>query len=242
MSTEQLDVTEEQVLYFRALRGGLAGRGAATPEAAASSLLGGQAQLEAPALKALSQRTANRPTAEALKTALWQERTLIRTWGQRDTVHLYDAQDWPLIAAARSEWVYSGRRGGMADEDDLQRAREYIASLDTPFTRKDLYHVVSQTLHDKVAPVAEKANKTPTHFAAGRLIWQLSAKGDVCTVFKQGSEQAYAYREHWLPSLAWPSQTDPVEAAASLAKRYLSTYGPATIKDIAHFFSPRKRL
>lgn len=239
MTETPLEVTEEQVLYFRAMRGGLLKQGLSSPQAAAGALLGAQAQIENPALLGLSQRVTERPTAEALKTQLWEERSLIRTWGQRDTVHVYDIHDWADIIAARPLWAQTGRRGEPARQEELEEARAHLATLEDVFTRQDLYEVVPQRLAEELSPVAQTAGQDPIHFAAGRLIWHLAHAGLICTVYKQGSQQAYAYRPYWCPELEWPETRDPIEAAAHLTLRYLSTYGPASKKDVGHFFGAR---
>lgn len=233
------EVTEEQVLYFRAVRGGLAGGGLDDAVVAARAIVGGQAQQESPALLALSQRTSGMPDAATLKSMLWEERSLVRTWGQRDTVHVYAAEDWSDVVAARTLWAQSGRRGSSATEDDLAYAREHLEAFTGPFTRKDLYEAVSPAFVESLSDMAEKARQEPMHFAAGRLIWHLAYHGDICTVFKKGNQQAYAFRANWLPDLHWPDELEPEAAAARLTKRYLAVYGPARIQDIGHFFGAR---
>jgi len=76
-------------------------------------------------------------------------------------------------------------------------------------------------------------------FAAGRLFWMLANHGRACVGEKQGSEQSYVAREHWFPQLAWPEKFEPEQAAARLAERYLSTFGPATPADLGHFFGAK---
>ena len=89
----KVDVSEEQVLLFRARRGHLAGPGARTVSEAARSIIGAQSQQLEPSLLALSIRTAGRPTAAAIRSEIFgDKRTLVRTWGQRDTIHVYDAR------------------------------------------------------------------------------------------------------------------------------------------------------
>jgi hypothetical protein len=89
--SDAVEVSEDQVLHFRARRGHLAGPGAANATAAARAILGAQAQQIPPALLALSMRTRGRPSAEALRAQLFGSgRRLVRTWGQRDTLHVCD--------------------------------------------------------------------------------------------------------------------------------------------------------
>ena len=104
--TTPLKLTEEQALFFRARRGHLTDGGAETPAQCAQDLLGLQAQQLAPGLLALSQRLKGRPSARQLEHSMFgAERDLVRTWGQRDTIHIYDAQKtWAQFISARRQW------------------------------------------------------------------------------------------------------------------------------------------
>src|SRR5919199_3024209 len=41
-------------------------------------------------------------TPQDVRSALWQDRTLVKTWAMRGTLHLIAAGDFPLYVAARS--------------------------------------------------------------------------------------------------------------------------------------------
>lgn len=236
-----LDLTEDQVLYFRARRGHLAGPGADGPVEAARAILGAQSQQLEPGLLALSQRTAGRPTAEELKARLYEDKDLVRFWGQRDTIHIYDPRDWPTVIAAMDRWQHGGRRGVMPPDDLVEKARAHLHEAEAPQTRSDLFHLVPE---DFLAEALEKVNQYggggrdgALRLAAGRLLWSLALRGDACAADKIGAETAYAARSWWLPELPWPEPAPkPHEAATELARRYLGVNGPATAQDVAHFF------
>ena len=229
-------VSEEQALYFRARRTHLAGPGAPNARAAARSLIGAQAQVDTPALFALSQRTASRPTMEELRHQLLETHELVRTWGQRDTLHVYDPDDWPAVIAARPEWPQSGRRGAMPTERGLAAARAVFEKAAGPIFRRDLFDHISARYVNEVAQHPGVGNE-PVRMAASRLIWWLARDGEVCFAHKEGSEQAYVHRTVWYGHLPWPA--DPAEATLSLTRRYLASFGPATPADIAHFFGSK---
>ena len=75
-----IEVSEEQVLWFRARRGHLAGPGAPDAATAARAIIGAQSQQLPPSLLALSLRTKGRPTARTIRMELLESRTLVRTW------------------------------------------------------------------------------------------------------------------------------------------------------------------
>src|ERR687895_138756 len=60
-----------------------------------------QAQLTSAAEMALWARV-DGLTWEDVQSALWRDRTLVKTWAMRGTLHLLSARDLPLYVAARS--------------------------------------------------------------------------------------------------------------------------------------------
>ena len=69
-----------------------------------------QAQVMSAAELALWART-DGLLAQHVKSALWQDRTLVKTWAMRCTLHLLSADEFPLYVAARSthkarNWEY----------------------------------------------------------------------------------------------------------------------------------------
>ena len=241
MASESLELTEEQVLFFRARRGHLAGDGAAGVAAAARAMLGAQSQQLPPSLLALSLRTAGRPTAaEVAVRLLGPDRDLVRTWGPRDTLHVYDAAaDWADVVAAREQWAPGGRRGVMPSEELLDAVRKVLAENGGKATRKDLFDILPA---DYVAEAGKKIGPGPKalQLAAARPLWVLANRGEVCLIEKRGAEQVYVSRAAWFPDLPWPGPP-ALEAAVRLTRRYLAVHGPATATDVAHFFGARVR-
>ena len=239
-----IEVTEDQVLYFRSRRSHLAGPGATDAVQAAIDILGAQSQQPGPGMLALSQRTRTRPSAEEVRSLLYDYDPpyLVRSWGQRETLHIYAPEDWRAIAAAREQWAPAGRRGEMPSAQTLEKAVRAIANKGEA-TRGDIIDLaperfVQQALekHRKYLKTVESARR----FAAGRVLWCLSMRGDVCIGNKKGTEQAYAAREVWFPDLPWP-EINSSEACQQLTRRYLSFNGPATVQDVAHYFGARVR-
>ncbi len=91
-------LTSAHVHWFRLRRSGLV-KPFSTPEETARRLIGVQAQLKPAANLAFWNRT-SRCTLAGLTAARLDGRSIVRMWGQRDTLHLYDSDDWPLLHAA----------------------------------------------------------------------------------------------------------------------------------------------
>ena len=231
-----LTVTEEQALFFRSSRSQLVS-GAANAVEAAGAVVGAQAQQLKPALLALSQRITGGQTATELEAQLLSVPSpLVRTWGQRDTLHIYDAdRHWMKVVASRPQLVQTGRRGLMPSQESLDAALDLFVQ-GGELTRRELFPLLSD---EYLAEVAERAGpgKAAQNFGAGRLIWRLAHQGHLCLTRKDKAEQYYVARAHRFPALAWPDALpEPDEAAASLAADYLRVYGPATVQDIGHHF------
>ncbi len=229
-----LKLSEEQVSWFRARRGYLAGPGAASARGAVRAILGAQSQQLPPSLIGVSQRTRARPSAEDLEAELFGDTpTLVRSWGQRDTLFIFDPEDWPVVVSARDQWQPGGRGGPMPTEATLGKGLKRIKKLGRPITRTDLLGIAPKSY---VAELAERIRKSgmkmdAERFAASRIIWSLAHRGEICVGPKVGTEQSYVLS---------PWQMKPMDAfaaAVELSLRYLSTYGPATPQDLAYFFN-----
>lgn len=242
--TGALTLDADRVLYFRARRSHLAGDGAGSVEQAARAILGAQAQQVPPALFALAQRArpargGDMPSAEEVASALYQGRRLVHTWGQRDTLHLYHPEDWRDIVVARAQWSPGGRRGVMPDDRTVERGLELLHGAGRPISRTDVYPVLGTAFLEEARRFVEE--KAPSldaaRFAAGRVLWCLAQRGDVCLGAKDGAEQTYTARRDGFPQLPWPLvEGDGLDAAVRWTRRYLSVHGPATVRDLAHFW------
>lgn len=224
-------LTEKQVLSFRARRGHLEGPGAASPAEAARAVVGIQAQVESAAWWSVAMRTAGRPTAAEIDHQVFEKRSLVRTWAQRDTLHLYGAEDWALFAAADPLWPASGRRGAVAPEHALDSTRQRLAGR--VLTRGDVLDLVTPEMLTEMA--ARVGEEQAGRYASGRLFWTLAHRGELCFAGMVGTENGYVLRQDWLPHLEFPVH-DPAAAAAELTRRYLAVNGPASAQDIGHYF------
>jgi uncharacterized protein YcaQ len=213
------------VCWFRLCRSGLVEPFASAPETA-RRLVGVQAQLPAAAALAVFQRTRG-CTLESLHQERLRRRTLVRFWGQRNTVHLYAAGDWPLLHAAfgdRSS-VLERRLKTLGLDGEFRRLRSCI--------RKRLEQGEQLSHKDVRSPKLEEGQD---QFRVSYITFMsLVQEGIVCHGQEEGSETRFVHRKHWLPGLAWdpPPKT---EALAEITRRYLAAYGPARPHDVAFWF------
>lgn len=240
MKTPALKLTLEQIRQFRARRAHLAGPGEADLVSCARQLLGAQAQVDSCAYWALAMRTQGNPTAAEVAAQIFEgDHALVRTWGQRDTLHLYDARDWPIIIAARNSWPRSGRRDGHPPEESVDKIEQVFAQAPAPLRTSEIYpHLPADFIESVKDHEGATGPNGPTRFAANRHIRQLALRGDITFGPRVGSENSYAHRSLWHPELPWPELT-PEDACISATRRYLAAFGPSSAADIAHYMGAR---
>jgi len=218
-------VTPTQVRWFRFRRSGLA-EPFRTPEETAHRLIGVQAQLPPAAALAFRNRTSG-CTASGLDEARLAHRSLVRFWGQRNTVHVYCTDDWPFLHT-----VFAGRHSTLHRRLDaaglLADFRRVVARM-----RKRLAAGERLTYKDV------RSRKLESEAIRWRLSYvafmQLVREGVACHGPDKGPESGFVHREHWLPDLAW-SPPDADLAFPELARRYLGAYGPAEASDLAFWY------
>ncbi|MCB0040747.1 MAG: winged helix DNA-binding domain-containing protein [Caldilinea sp.] len=223
MTCSTFTVTLDQARWFRMRRSGLVDP-FASAEAAAAELAGIQAQIHPAAGLALWNRTPDL-THAGYERMLFADRTLVKLWGQRGTLHAYASADWPLVcgmlAGTKSWW---GRSADRAEQYDayaelVERAAALLEEKQV-MGRSDL----------RAAGLTEEAE----HLSPwGGIFADLVRHGYACHAARDG-EGLFASRSSWLPGLAWdPPERDAANVA--MLRRYLRTYGPATLQDFKYW-------
>lgn len=220
-----LAITAEQMRWFRVRRSGLV-KPFSTPVVAARALMGVQAQILPAAALALWNRTANLTYAR-FEDLLYKRRSLVKLWGQRGTLHLYDGQDWPLLHSARSverTWWERQVENAANPLQDYHHLVEAVTDL--------LYQRPTMGRSDLRASGLDLPEEL--YNAWGGIFADLVRLGYACHAGRVGNEGHFAHRERWLPNLAW-NPPPPDEANREMAARYFSAYGPSTVKDFLYW-------
>jgi hypothetical protein len=220
-------VTLRDVAGERFARHGLAERTCATPVDATAITTAIQAQDNFAARLGLRARAPALTEAEVLH-ALDVERSIVRTWLMRGTIHLVTASDlrWlvTLIGPSierkfRTRWSQLG-----LTDDVLERSVAVLPELLAagPLTRREIRNGLETrgiTLD------------SPDPQAATHAVVYASAIGLICRGPDRGRESTFVLVDDWLPhSPAGPAGD---EALAELARRYFAAYSPATTADFA---------
>lgn len=151
------------------------------------------------------------------------DKTIIRTWPMRGTLHFVAPKDvrWMLRyltprVMIRAAGVY--RQSGLEKKDFTKSAKLFEKALEggKQLTRDEMYDVLER---GKIST----ANTRGLH-----ILGNLAQKGLICFGARKGKQQTFALLEEWVPPASIP---DKDEALAELALRYFTSHGPATVAD-----------
>lgn len=206
------------------------------PAGIAAVLCGAHAQLPAAAEFSIGRRIAGATRAD-VRRALWQDRTLVKTFGPRGTVHLLAAADLPMwtgaLSAASSPPTHpEGVRFTPAQADEV------IAAIDDALAGAELtVDELTTAIAGRLGPWA--VEQTMEAFGGRWPRWrQLTGtaahRGLLCFGPDRGRNVTYTSPARWLPSFR-PAPADA--ALRALLIRYLHAYGPATPQHFAKWLA-----
>jgi hypothetical protein len=202
------------------------------PAGIASLLCGAHAQVLSAAELSIGRRIAGATRAD-VQRALWQERTLVKTFGPRGTVHLLPAAELPMWTGALSALPSPVPRHPEGVRFTPGQADEVIAAIGDALTDTELtVDELTQAITDRVGSWA--VERTMEAFQDKWPRWrQLTStaahRGVLCFGPDRARKVTYTNPHRWLPGFG------PAEggvALRTLVTRYLYAYGPATP---AHF-------
>ena len=190
--------------------------------------LAGPIQAQEPRAAKLAFRARGRGlTAADVDAARTEERSLLRAWMMRKTVHLVPAEDagWivPLFAPIIVRWSRKRLADFGLDSNAQDRALAVLDSAvaeDGPLTRTEL---------------AERLEREGFEAAAEFQVhlWLLATlDGELCLGPDRGGQTCLVRTHDWLGELETRSREDSL---AELARRYIRAYGPASERDLARW-------
>jgi len=255
-------LTWSRVTARRMARHALAEPSAQLDPAGVAGLLGGaHAQILTAAEFSVGRRIAGATRAD-VRRALWEERTLVKTFGPRGTVHLVAAADLPMWTGALTALPVSTPQHPEGIRFTAGQAAEVIAAIGDalvgpPSTVKDLaaeglaaeepsaegltVDELTEAIGQRCGPWA--VERTMDAFQDKWPRWrQLTStaahRGVLCFGPDRGRKVTYSHPRRWLPGFV-PAEGDA--ALRALVLRYLHAYGPATPRHFARWLaiSPR---
>lgn len=207
------------------MRQGFADRPCRTVAAAAALACAIQAQ-EAPASRLGVRARASRLSEADVVHAIAVERTVVRTWLMRGTIHLVDTADLRWLArliGPSLERMFHARwqQLGLTREvrDAILGALPSILA-DGPLVRREIRRGLNE---------AGIMLDTSDPQAYSHALFYASAVGLVCRGPDVGRDATFTLLDEWVPDApAGPSGDD---ALAELARRYFAAFSPATTHD-----------
>ena len=169
----------------------------------------------------------------AVATALADDRTLVKSWAMRGTLHLLPSSEYGLWLGGLSTYRHylkpAWSKGFDISQDELKKMIAAVAkALDgKALTREEL--------------AAEVARRTKSPGVADKLLgsWGSTLKpatyqGKLCFGPTRGRNVTFVRPDQWLKKL----EVEPGdEAMATITRRYLHVNGPATRDDYARWFA-----
>jgi hypothetical protein len=175
-------------------------------------------------------------TREDVRRAQWEERALVKAWAMRGTIHLFAAEDLPLVVAARCAkgsrpWLSHFLQLGFTEaqyDRFLAAVPEVLAEAgDEPVTREALASGVAERMK---APEVRKALLG----SSWGTLWKPSMfRGELCFGPSEGRANTFVNPRTWLGG--W-KEWNPEEAQREVTRRYLRTYGPASPRDFSFWW------
>jgi hypothetical protein len=226
MKPAALHITARQAADFTLARCGIS-QPFDEPLAAVRAMVAVQAQYAASIPFAVHARC---PSASRAWTdrALTRDKSLVKTWCLRGTLHTLATEDLALMVGS------FGERYHLAVERVMLRMCDMDAVA--------WYRVEQDVLH---ALEGEPLDRTALHAAVPRLrdvpwsgwgedVKGLAYQGDLLMVGSKGSRPVFARRDRWLPDLHFRPRTR-IKSLEELLIRYLRTFSPASLSDFAHW-------
>jgi len=215
-----------------------------SPADIAGVLCGAHAQVLSAAELSIGRRIAG-ATRTDVRRALWEDRTLVKTFGPRGTVHLLTTADLPMWTGALSALPSSVPKHPEPVRFTPDQEDEVIAAIGDALADAEL------TVDELTEAIVERTGRWAGErtMEAFQDVWprwrQLTStaahRGMLCFGPNRGRNVTYTNPHRWFPGFQ-PDDGDV--ALRDLVTRYLYAYGPATPQHLARWLSvpPRRAV
>ena len=167
-----------------------------------------------------------------LDQALFKDKTFVKTWCMRETLHVIPSEDLPVYnKALRNMWLEqhepSNHAPGWPSMDERKRViypKILEALSQKPLTRNELSAEVHQLVKDDSQPYE-------SFFSGwGGILKETAYQGLTVHAQPCGRESCFARLDKWLPHINL-DKIDEDQAKERLLIKYLHGYGPASPQD-----------
>ena len=168
---------------------------------------------------------------DAVRRMLWEERSLVKQWAMRGTLHLLPAGELGLWHSALSTYSHFrrpswSRATGIAQEE----LDAYVAAVGDVLSGRTMTRA---ELAEAVSARTGIANRTLTE-SWGSVLKPAAFAGRLCFAPDAGRHVSFTNPGTWVGETQGP----PAEQAlAEVARRFLTAHGPATREDLARWWA-----
>ncbi len=197
-----------------------------------SDICGVQAQVMSSAEMAIWARVDGlRP--DDISKALWQDKSLVKSWFYRGTLHIIASQDMPVVVGALSSLRHFTRASWQKYFNvTLDELETMIAAL------QDILTSVGITREEMTVAVVERTGQEKLgetlRSGWGSVLKPASFRGVLCYGENKGKNITFARPDLWLNE--WKS-LETETAQIEMARRFLKSYAPSTPEDFGRWFA-----
>jgi hypothetical protein len=175
---------------------------------------------------------------ETVRDALWRDRSLVKTWAMRGTLHLLPAADVPLFAAALSLRRYDLDRAWL--KFHRLTAAQLGAVVDAAAEALDGRQLTRDELGREIVRITGDGRLAPVLASGwGSLLKPVAFQGQLCFGPSDGNRVTFVRPDQWIGGFERP---DPHAALQELLRRFLRAYGPATVEEFGRWWGAKPKL
>lgn len=164
-----------------------------------------------------------RATEAAIERAI-ADRSIVRTWPMRGTLHYVLPEDVRWMQKLLTPRVIAGNAGRQLKQFKLDDVT--VACCKELFERE--LRGGKHLTRDGMYKALEAARISTANGRGLQILWRVAQEGVICFGARQGRQPTFVLLDEWVP-LAKPKERD--EALAELTQRYFASHGPATLQD-----------
>jgi hypothetical protein len=162
-------------------------------------------------------------TARIVEQAL-AERTIVRTWPMRGTLHFVAPEDARWMLKLMATRIIAGHTRRLLNQFGVDDA--VLASSRKAF--ETALQGGRQLTRDGMYQALEAAGISATNGRGLHILWRVAQEGLICFAAREGKQPAFALLDEWAPRQRTLGRD---EALAELVLRYFTSHGPATLQD-----------
>ncbi|NQX13678.1 winged helix DNA-binding domain-containing protein [Microbacteriaceae bacterium VKM Ac-2855] len=164
---------------------------------------------------------------EGVVRAAFDRGELVRSWTMRGTLHATTPADLVLLLSVTAE---RQRRAVLTRQRSLGVSAADIAASEV--VARAVLADGAQATRAELYAAWQTAGQATSDQRGYHLIYALALEQVLCLGPFRGTEQCFVLADDWLPDSPSP---DAEDAAMEIARRYFSSHGPATERDLANW-------